>query len=211
MQTVFVTGGSGFLGRTLIQELCKAGYRVRALARSAIAAEVVQKLGAEAVLGDLDNISALQKGMEGCSLVFHSAAKTEDWGRWKDFLRINVSGTENVLTAAKNAKVPRFLHVSTEAVLVGGGPIHNAEETRPLPRKKFGFYPKSKGMAEEQVLHANSAEMATMIVRPRFIWGKDDTTVLPRFIETIKKGQFAWIAGGHYPTSICHVRNVCEG
>lgn len=211
MKTVFVTGGSGFLGRSLIRELIKKGYRVRALARSSNASDVVRKLGAEVVQGDLDQIQALQKGMEGCSTVFHSAAKTEDWGRWDDFFRINVRGTENVLTAAKNAHVSRFLHVSTEAVLVGGGPIHNADETRPLPRKKFGFYPRSKGMAEELVLKANTPEMATIIIRPRFIWGRDDTTVLPRFIEVVQKGQFAWIAGGHYPTSICHVQNVCEG
>src|SRR5258708_3152830 len=117
MSRVFVTGGSGFVGRNLIAMLCARGTEVRALARSTAAAEAVAKVGAEAVRGDLSDEAALRAGMAGCNVVFHSAAHVEDWGRFEEFYQANVLGTERMLSAARAAGVPRFVHVSTEAVL----------------------------------------------------------------------------------------------
>ena len=207
----FVTGGSGFLGRNLIAALRARGDEVRALARSESAAETVKKLGAEPVMGDLDNEKAMQAGMQGCDVVFHVAAITNDWGEYDEFYRVNVEGTEHVLAAARAAGVPRLVHVSTEAVLAGGPPIINADETWPLPQHPLGLYPLTKGMAEKRALAANSPELATVVVRPRFIWGKGDTSVLPKLVQMAKSGQFKWIDGGHFPYSTCHVANVCEG
>jgi len=207
----FVTGGSGFVGRNLIALLKSRGNVVRALARTDAAVKTVQQLGAEPVHGDLDNVEALRNGMASCDVVFHSAAKVEDWGRYEDFYRANVVGTENVLQAARASGVRKFVHVSTEAVLAGGPPIRNADETWPRAKNPLGLYPLTKGLAEERVLAANSPELATVIVRPRFIWGKDDTSLLPQIIQAVQKGQFMWIGGGRYLTSTCHVRNVCEG
>lgn len=207
----FITGGSGFVGRNLIAMLKSRGDVVRALARSDAAIQTVQQLGAEPVRGDLDNAEALRNGMSGCEVVFHSAAKVEDWGRYEDFHRANVVGTENVLQAARATGVKKFIHVSTEAVLAGGPPIRNADETWPRAKKPLGLYPFTKGLAEARVRAANSPELATVIVRPRFIWGKGDTSVLPQIINAVQRGEFMWINGGRYLTSTCHVKNVCEG
>jgi len=211
MARVFVTGGSGFVGRNLIAMLREAGNEVMALVRSEAAANAVREAGAEPVRGDLDDARALHEGMRGASLAVHCAAKVDDWGPLEDFFRVNVEGTQHVLDAAKAAGVARFVHVSTEAVLVGGGPIVRADETRPLPAAAFGGYPISKGLAEECVLAANSPCFATVIVRPRFIWGRGDSVLLPRLADATRKGQLVWFSGGRYLTSTCHVRNVCEG
>lgn len=211
MLQAFVTGGSGFLGRNMIKFLVERGWGVKALVRSEKASNTVEKLGAKAVKGDLKDINAMQEGMLGCKAVFHSAAYVGDWGRYEDFYQDNVVGTENVLSAARRAKVSRFVHVGTEAVLVGGERIINVDERRAKPVNPLGLYPITKGMAEDVVIKANSAEMAAMVVRPRFIWGEDDTTILPRLVESVKKGQFSWINEGRYLTSTCHVSNVCEG
>jgi nucleoside-diphosphate-sugar epimerase len=208
--TLFVTGGSGFLGRQLITDLVAEGYRVRALARSERSAAVVRALGAEAVSGDLDDLRALQAGMEGCRAVIHCAAKVEQWGRWEDFLRDTVEGTKNVVAAARAAGVARLLHVGTEAVLADGSPIVNADETRVLPEQANGFYPRSKGMAEQYVLAANGHGLETVVVRPRFIWGKGDTSLLPKLAAAARKG-WVWFGGGSHRTSSCHVRNVSLG
>jgi nucleoside-diphosphate-sugar epimerase len=207
----FVTGGSGFVGRNLIRALRERGASVVALARSDAAARAVQAAGAEPVPGDLDDTAALERAVAGCDTAFHSAAKVDDFGREEEFLRVNVIGTENVLRAARAGGVARFVHVSTEAVLVGGRPIVRATEDWPLPAHPIGLYPKTKGLAESRVLAASAAGFDAMIVRPRFIWGRDDSTLLPRFVEAVKKGQFAWFDGGRYLTSTCHVANVCEG
>jgi nucleoside-diphosphate-sugar epimerase len=212
---VFVTGGSGFLGRNLISTLVGQGIHVRALARSAAALGVVADLGAEPVAGDLDAVAPLRAGMEGCDIVFHLAARTNDWGRYEDAYRANVIGTEHVLAAADAAGVPRLVHVSTEAVLVGDGkdyrPLVNADETWPRPQRPLGLYALTKGLAEERVLAANTPELQTVIVRPRFIWGAGDTTVLPPLAQAVRAGAFVWFDGGHYLTSSCHVANACEG
>ena len=70
----FVTGGSGYVGRNLVRHLRARGDEVRGLARSAQAAATVTALGATAVEGDLDDVEAMRRGMEGCDAVFHVAA-----------------------------------------------------------------------------------------------------------------------------------------
>jgi nucleoside-diphosphate-sugar epimerase len=212
MAQVFVTGGSGFVGRRLIEVLVERGDAVRALARSEKAAGAVRQAGAEVVVGDLDEVAAMQAGMAGCEVVYHSAALVQDWGDPADFYRVNVVGTEKVLAAAKAAGVGRLVHVSTEAVLVDGrGPIRNADEKWPKPARPLPLYPYSKGLAEDRVIAANGDGLTTVVVRPRFVWGKGDTSLLPAFVEAIKEGRFRWMGDGRHLTSTCHVDNVCEG
>lgn len=210
MGEAFVTGGSGFVGRNLIRALRSRGQAVRALARSRDAESAVADAGAEPVRGGLEDAD-LSEAMRGCDVVYHAAARVGDFGPESEFVRVNVQGTEHVLRATRRAKVPRFVHVSTEAVLVGGPPIVRADESWPLPERPIGPYAKTKGMAERAVLAACGPDLAAMIVRPRFIWGRDDSTLLPRLVEAVRKGQFAWFDGGRYLTSTCHVANCCEG
>lgn len=208
--TIFITGGSGFLGRQLITDLIKKGFQVKALARSDSAAATVRKLGADVVKGDLDEMAAMTEGMNACAAVIHSAAKVDLWGTWEDFQRFTINGTANVLAAAQTANVPRFIHISTEAVLAAGKPLIDIDESMPLPTHPNGMYPKSKGMAEALVKAANSSKLQTVIVRPRFIWGQGDTTLLPKMVASVKAGQWIWFGGDH-PTSTCNVVNVSHG
>ena len=207
----FVTGGSGFLGRELIRALRAAGDDVVALARSERSAAKVEELGATPAPGDLDDIDALSSGMHGVDRVFHAAAHTEEWDSDENFHRVNVTGTENVLAAARTAGVRRLVHVSTEAVLADGKPIVRADERVPVPEGVLPGYPKTKALAEERVRAACTERLATVIIRPRFIWGRGDTAVLAKFVEGVHSGRLAWIDRGEYLTSTCHVANVCEG
>ncbi|PIQ26943.1 NAD-dependent epimerase [bacterium (Candidatus Blackallbacteria) CG17_big_fil_post_rev_8_21_14_2_50_48_46] len=209
--SVFVTGGSGFLGRQLIQDLVTKGFQVKALARSDKAAATVKSLGAMPVRGDLDDIAAMAAGMAGCAAVIHSAAKVEQWGKWEDFEHMTVQGSKNVIAATRQAGIKRLVHISTEAVLAGGSAIINADENTPLPSKPNGMYPLSKKLAEQAVLAANSGDLAAIIVRPRFIWGKGDTTLLPKLAEAARTGSWLWFDGGKHQMSTCHVRNVSQG
>jgi nucleoside-diphosphate-sugar epimerase len=102
------------------------------------------------------------------------------------------------------------VHVSTEAVLLDGTPLVKADETRPIPDRPIGPYAWSKALAEKEARAANGPGFDTVVVRPRLVWGADDTTLVPRLVEAVRSGQFAWIDGGEALTSTCHVRNVCE-
>jgi nucleoside-diphosphate-sugar epimerase len=209
--TAFVTGGSGFIGGTLIERLVAEGWDVRALARSDGAAARVRERGAEPVTGDLGDTAGLRAGAEGAELAFHAAAKVEDWGDPEEFERINVRGTENVIEACRQAGVRRLVHVGTEAALMAGEPLVNVDESAPLRPDSPVLYSSSKAKAEQRVRDANGNGLETVVVRPRFVWGRGDTTLLPAIVELVRSGRFRWIGGGGHLTATTHIDNTVEG
>ena len=211
MPSAFVTGGSGFIGGRLIRRLAADGWTVKALARSESSATKVREAGAEPVMGDLDDVGAMTDGARGCEYAFHAAAALGDWGRREDFVRGNVTGTENALRACREAGVRRFVHVGTEAALLVGQPLVNADERVPLRPDSKAHYSATKAMAEQVVLDANHDGFETVVLRPRLVWGPGDTTIVPALKEAVDNGRFSWIGGGRHRTSTTHVDNVVEG
>jgi nucleoside-diphosphate-sugar epimerase len=211
MASAFVTGGSGFVGGRLIERLVRDGWTVAALARSDRAADTVRTRGAEPVRGDLSDASSLASGMAGAEVCFHAAAKVEDFGPWREFAAGNVEGTRNVLRACRAAGVARAVHVSTEAVLMHGQPLVHADETYPLAFRSPAPYSRSKAMAEMVVLEESRDGLEAMIVRPRFVWGRGDTTLLPLLVDGTRSGRLRWVGGGRQLTSTTHVDNTVEG
>jgi nucleoside-diphosphate-sugar epimerase len=184
-------------------------WDVRALARSERAAARVRELGAEPVTGDLDDRDSLRAGTEGCEIAFHAAAKVEDWGDPADFERLNVRGTQNVIDACRDAGVRRLVHVGTEAALMAGQPLVNVDEEAPLRPDSVALYSSSKARAEQLVRDADGLE--TVVVRPRFVWGRGDTTLLPALTEMVRSGRFRWVGGGRQLTATTHIDNTVEG
>jgi nucleoside-diphosphate-sugar epimerase len=204
MTSAFVTGGSGFVGGALIERLRGEGWDVRALARSERAAERVRELGAEPVMGDLDDLH-----VEDCEVAFHAAAKVEDFGDPADFERVNVQGTRNVVAACRAGGVRRLVHVGTEAALMAGQPLVNVDESAPLRPDSPALYSSSKAKAEQLVRDSDGIE--TVVVRPRFVWGRGDTTLLPQMVEMVRTGRFRWVGGGRQLTATTHIDNTVEG
>jgi nucleoside-diphosphate-sugar epimerase len=103
------------------------------------------------------------------------------------------------------------VHVSTEAVLLAGEPLVNVDESAPVRPDSPALYSSTKARAEQAVVAANSDRLETVVVRPRFVWGVGDTTLLPVMVEMVRGGRFAWIGGGRHRTSTTHVDNTVEG
>jgi nucleoside-diphosphate-sugar epimerase len=206
MPTAFVTGGSGFVGGALTERLRREGWDVRGLARSERSAERVRELGAEPVMGDLDDLK-----IEDCEIAFHAAAKVEDFGDPADFERVNVQGTRNVVAACRAGGVRRLVHVGTEAALMAGQPLVNVDESAPLRPDSPALYPSTKAKAERLVRDANGDDLETVVVRPRFVWGRGDATLLPRIVEMVQSGRFRWVGGGRQLTATTHIDNTVEG
>lgn len=207
----FVTGGSGFIGGRLIERLVAEGRRVRALARSEEAAAAIEALGAEPARGEITDRASLMSAARGAELTFHLAAHLGDWGSWEDFERVNVTGTRNALSASAGAGVRRFIHCGTEAALMAGEPLVQVDETAPLRPDSRAPYSATKARAEQAVREANGEGLETVVLRPRFVWGKGDTTLLPEMVKAVRKGGFAWVGGGANLTDTTHVGNVVEG
>ncbi|MDJ1480219.1 NAD-dependent epimerase/dehydratase family protein [Cytophagaceae bacterium YF14B1] len=209
MKQVFVTGGSGFVGQNLIPMLIEQGYTVKALARSAQAIQKVEKLGATAIKGDLNDAQQLAQGVKDCETVFHLAASVDFFASEKDLRKLHVEATELLLSAAKNAGVHKFVYLSAASVIMNGRPIVHADESF-VSDNIIDGYSRTKLQAENLVLQANTRHFQTVALRPPLIWGKGDPNVLPAIIDAIKKGQMQFINGGNHRLVTCHVTNVCH-
>jgi nucleoside-diphosphate-sugar epimerase len=205
---IFLTGASGYVGRNLIRHFVARGVGVKALVRSEPSAELVHSLGATPVRGELFDC-ALSADMTGCDALLHAAADTDHGPSTEKQRRVNEDGTRAVLDAARAAGIRKVIHISTESVLATGRPLVNVDETTPLPKRPAGGYSRTKAAAECIALAANAPEFSVVVLRPRFVWGRDDTTALPALTEAVRSGKFAWISGGTYLTSTTHIANLC--
>ena len=208
---VLVTGGSGFVGGRLIQHMKSLGWHVRALARSQEAARRVASLGAEAAMGDLHDLPALEQAVQGCEAVLHVAAVFKLWGSREEFERGNVDGTRILLGAAANSTVKRFVQIGAAAVVMGDmEPMQGATESLPRQERAWAPYSASKARSEALVLAANvPGRFETLVVRPPMIWGRG-MPMLDHMIDNVRSGQFRWVGDGSQAMSTAHVDNVCH-
>ncbi|MFC7378861.1 NAD-dependent epimerase/dehydratase family protein [Brevundimonas sp. GCM10030266] len=207
---LFLTGAGGYVGRNLIRFFTRQDVELVALVRTPEAAAKALAMGAVPVIGDL-LIDDLTEAMVGCDALIHAAADTDHGHGSAAQMRTNADGTRRTFAAARAAGVTRAVHLSTESVLADGRPLCGVTEETPFPRRPAGAYSRSKIAAERNALALNGGGLAVMVVRPRFVWGEDDTTALPQLVEAARSGQLAWIDGGGYRTSTTHIENLCHG
>ena len=113
-----------------------------------------------------------------------------------------------MLEVSRAAGVKRFIHIGTEAALFKGQHLRGVDETYPLAPHSPYPYSATKAQAEALVRAANAPDCETIVLRPRFIWGPGDTTLLPVIEDMARKGQFQWVAGGGARTSSTHIDNL---
>jgi nucleoside-diphosphate-sugar epimerase len=205
---IFITGASGFVGGAATRHLVKAGHRVRAMSRTERTDAAIRALGAEPVRCDLEDVVAMH--LQDCAVVIHAAAYVEPWGEPDAWDRVNVGGTQRMLLAAQRSGCQRFIHIGTEAALVHGQDLHEVDEAYPLAFGSPYPYCRTKALAEQAVRLANdpAGSFETLVLRPRFIWGPGDATLLPLILQAARKGQWAWINHGRAMTSTTYIDNL---
>lgn len=177
----FVTGGTGLLGSSLIRVLLDEGHAVRALVRSR--GKAMRLLGdtrAEVVVGDLQDVPAFSSALEGCEVLFHTAAYFREYygpgDHWPKLERINVQGTLKLAEAARAHAVRRMVDTSTSGLIglqPGGDP--GDESTPPAPVARSNLYFKSKVLAEERLrAFSASSGLEVVSVLPGWIFGPGD-------------------------------------
>lgn len=205
---VFITGASGFIGGKLAARLLGEGRAVRVLARRPL--PELEKLGAHVITGDLHDATALRRGCEGAATVFHVAGRVGVWGPARDFFHVNVEGTRQVIAACRAAGVKRLVHTSSPSVVFNGGDLAGVDESAPLCTKAPCAYPTSKAEAERLVGEANSAELATVSLRPHLVWGPGDRNVVPRVLALARRGRLKIVGAGRNLVDCTHITNVVD-
>lgn len=202
-----VTGGGGFLGRAIVEQLLARGDEVTILSRSQY--PEVEAMGAQGVQLDLTEKEGLVGALQGHDVVFHVASKTGVWGPREQFMRINVEGTRNLLEACRAAGVSRMVYTSSPSATFDGSDAVNATEADcEYPSHFEADYPESKAIAEQLVLEANDGELATTSLRPHLIWGPRDPHILPRLIARRQQGRLARVGDGLNKVAITYIDNA---
>jgi nucleoside-diphosphate-sugar epimerase len=201
-----VTGGGGFLGLYITEQLVARGDSVRVLCRGAYPR--LGELGVEQLRGDIRDADTVRRACDGVETVFHAAAVAGIWGPWDHFYGINTEGTRNVIEACRAAGVAKLVYTSSPSVIYDGLPHENVDETYPYPRRYLCHYPHTKAIAERAVLAANGNALATVSLRPHLIWGPRDSQLVPRLIERAKSGRLRRIGDGRNMISMSYVENV---
>jgi nucleoside-diphosphate-sugar epimerase len=208
--TVLVTGATGFVGSHVAEALVGRGDTVHALARTGSDTAGLEALGIRIVHGDLTNLEALKRAMEGCDAVVHCAAKVGDWGSVDDYRRVNVEGLRNLLDAGLGQRLGRFVLVSTLGVYAARH-HYGTDETEPLPNDHIDGYTQSKVEAERLALQYHRKQhVPVTILRPGFVYGPRDRTVLPRIAARLRERSVIYIAQGRYALNTVYVGNVAE-
>ncbi len=207
---IFLTGGSGFVGRHLLRRLRAEGHELVALVRSPAAAEAVLREGAHPWRGDLDDLRCVERTLDKCGAVVHAAAHLKFWGPWSQFEAANVGLTRALLGAARSAGVTNFVHVGAASVVMRTrGPMLEVDESAPLVDAPWLPYSTTKARAESAVLRAATSGFRTVSLRPPFIWGPGDA-VDRDLGAAIRRRRFGWFNAGRFPYSTCHVANLAE-
>lgn len=205
---VLVTGGTGFLGRKLVEQLLAQGRSVTVLARTP--APDLQARGVRFVRASLDDAEAVMAACAGVGTVFHVAAKVGVWGRHEDFFRANVLGTRAVIEGCRRHGVRRLVHTSTPSVVYNGRDLRDADETLPLTTRCPSAYPLTKAQAEREVLAANGATLRTVALRPHLIWGEGDPHLVPRVLARARAGRLRVVGRGDNRVDMVHVDNAVD-
>lgn len=205
---VLVTGAGGFVGGVVARMLRARGDEVRTVARGDY--PDLAKLGCVHVRGDLADPKVAPDAVAGMDAIIHVAAKAGVWGKAADYEASNVTATQNLLDAAVQHRITRFVFTSSPSVTFDGGDAVHANESLPYPPKHLAHYPRTKAEAERRVLAANGKNgLRTCALRPHLVYGPGDPHLLPRLVQRAKAGKLAWIGAGNQ-VDVTYVDNAAH-
>jgi nucleoside-diphosphate-sugar epimerase len=203
-----VTGGGGFLGGAIVRLLVERGDEARSFSRGDY--PLLRELGVAQFRGDLADREAVIRAAEGCDVVFHVAARAGIWGSFAEYYRANVTGTENVIAACCRHGVGRLVFTGSPSVVFDGRDVEGGDESLPYPEHYHAHYPRTKAMAEQRVLAANSSQLATVSLRPHLIWGPGDNHLVPRIVARGKAGKLRRIGNRPCLVDTVYVDNAAH-
>ena len=209
---VLITGAAGFVGSHLVDASLARGDRVRVVVRPRSDPGYLGTLGPaiDYFRGDLCDPVAVHAATQDIDVVYHAAGRVTDHGSYTRFYRDNYVATDRLLTAAQTQGAKRFVFVSSPSIFANHEDQVDIDESIPWPRTFVNYYARTKALAEQRVLAANSSDMVTCAVRPRGVWGpRDHSGFVPKLLRSLARGRLKHLAPGkQVMASICHVDNA---
>ncbi len=205
---ILVTGAGGFLGRHLCRALLKKGHIVINFSRSAY--PDLKEVGIETIQGDISDSATVEASLQGIDAVFHVASKVGIWGKYDDYFKTNVLGTQNIIDACKKHGIKKLVYTSSPSVVFGKESLCGVGEEQEYPKEYISHYAQTKGLAEQRVLAANDENLATVALRPHLIFGPGDHHIFPRIVERARTGKLKRIGDGNNMVDVIYVKNAVD-
>lgn len=181
-----ITGATGFVGGHVAETCVARGHQVSAIVRPGADTRLLRSWGVRVHEGDFADAASTRPLLVDTDVVVHCAARIGDWGPVEEYRRVNVEGLRGLLEACKGQALSRFIHMSSLGVYA---PRHHygTDESEPLPAHHREGYPQSKVEAEQLALHyCRELGVPVVVLRPGFVYGPRDRTVLPRLIDSLR-------------------------
>ncbi len=201
-----ITGGGGFIGSALARELITKGFIVTTFSRGDY--PELKRLGAVLKRGDISDREDVSEACKNIDIVFHVAAKAGMWGPYKEYFNTNVKGTENIVEACKRNRIKWLVFTSSASVVFDGKEIRAGDESLPYPGSPVSYYTKTKALAEQCVLNADSESLKTIAVRPHIVIGPGDKHLMPRLLARAGKGKLLQIGDGKNMVDLTFIDNA---
>lgn len=208
---ILVTGATGLVGSHVAEQMRKRGHKVRAIVRKPSQCSDLASWGVELIEGDMTNRESLQRAVGGVSVVVHCAAKVGDWGPTDAYRTVNVDGLRDLLEAVEAQRtVQRFVHISSLGVYPARD-HYGTDEFEPVSTTGIDGYTLTKVEAENLVReHIRDRQLPAVILRPGFIYGPRDQTIIPKVLARLKSGGFKFLGTGQQLLNNTFVGNLVE-
>ncbi len=202
---ILVTGSTSMIGRAVVDRLLARGDEVSTLQRSPSGIAGVTEFQ-----GSITDVDSVLEAVLGQDAVIHLAAKVDIVGALDEFVQVNVEGTTNMISAAREAGVSRFVHISSPSVAHGGESIAGAGADPADPEATSGPYATTKAMAEQLALAASTDEMPIVAIRPHLVIGPGDTQLVERILDRARSGRMPLIGTGLALVDVTWIDNAAD-
>ena len=207
---ILVTGATGFVGGHVVEACRRRGWPITALARPESVTADLEKIGVAIARLAPDDAAGLRRIVNETDAIVNCGAKIGDWGPHEDYIKANVDNLRVLLDACKGQALNRFIHLSSLGVYAARH-HYQTDESDPLPTSHRDGYSHSKALAEKLVMqYYRDFGVPAVALRPGFIYGPGDKTVMPRIIDNLRKGAIRYPGGGNGALNTIFVRNLVD-
>jgi nucleoside-diphosphate-sugar epimerase len=205
-----ITGATGFLGGHIAEACVARGFRVSTIARARSDTALLERIGVEIHSGDLTDEQVIHRAVAPADVIVHCAAKVGDSGPIDEYRAVNVEALRGLLEACLGKSLQRFVHMSSLGVYEARH-HYGTDETEPLPERHIDGYTQTKVEADKLVLafHHNHS-LPVVVLRPGFVYGPRDRTVMPKLIQRMTTGKVHYLGGDRRAMNTIYIGNLID-